>query len=145
MNDNGISSFTLNGLSFHGWFTTGSFKSWESRFTVGRHCQAMRGVAGVRDESADGSSAVVRLLADDVPIYTSPTLTPGTAQPFQVALALPYRLAVQAQNLVDVAPAEPSTRRWGIPSCSAPGSPRPERGSQAPGSLGTSSSPLRSR
>ncbi len=99
VNDNGISSFNLNGLSFHGWFTTGSMKSWESRFTLGRHCQAMRGVAGVRDESADGSSAVVRLLADDVPIYTSPTLTPGTAQPFQVALALPFRLAVQAQNI----------------------------------------------
>jgi len=99
VNDYGLSPFTMNGASFFGWFTTASTKSWESRFTVGRHCQAIRGVAGVRDQSADGSSAVVRLLADDVLIYTSPTLTPGTAQPFQVPLALPYRLAVQAQNL----------------------------------------------
>jgi hypothetical protein len=97
-NDNGLTAFNLNGVSFYGWFTTGSFKSWESRFTVGRHCQAIRGVAGVRDESADGSSAVVRLLADDVPVYTSPPLTPGTAQPFQVPLAMPYRLTVLAQN-----------------------------------------------
>ncbi len=98
VNDSGISPFTLNGLSVYGWFTTGSFKSWESRFTLGRHCQAIRGIAGVRDESADGSSAVVRLLADDVPVYTSPSLTPGTSQPFQVALALPFRLTIQAQN-----------------------------------------------
>lgn len=97
-NDNGFSVFTVNGQSYHGWFASGALKSWESRFTPGRHCKAMRGVAGVRDDSADGSTALVRVLADDVPVYTSPTLTPGMAQPFQVDLALPYRLAIQAQN-----------------------------------------------
>jgi len=98
-NDSGLTSFTLNGLSLHGWYTSGSSRTWESRFTLGRHCQAIRGIAGVRDESSDGSSAQVRLLADDVPAYASPTLVPGTAQPFQIALALPYRLSVQADNL----------------------------------------------
>ncbi len=98
VNDNGITAFTLNGLSLRGWFTTGSAKSWESRFTLGRHCQAMRGLAGVRDDSADGSSAQVRLLADDVLVFASSTLSPGTSQQFQVALATPFRLAVQASN-----------------------------------------------
>ena len=98
VNDTGISSFTVNGQSFHGWFTTGALKSWESRFTPGRHCKAMRGVAGVRDESADGSTALVQVLADDATVYASPPLTPGTSQPFQVDLALPFRLAIQAQN-----------------------------------------------
>jgi hypothetical protein len=98
VNDNGISPFNLNGQSVRGWFTTGSPKTWESRYTLGRRCQAMRGVVGVRDESADGSSAQLRLLADDVEVYASPSLSPGTAQPFQIALALPFRLAVLAQN-----------------------------------------------
>jgi hypothetical protein len=98
VNDSEVSAFNLGGVAYYGWFTTGPFKSWESRYTLGGHCQAIRGVAGVRDESAEGSSALVRLLADDVPVYTSPTLTPGTPQAFQVALATPYRLAVQAQN-----------------------------------------------
>ena len=116
VNDNHISSFTLNGAPYHGWFTTGAFKTWESRYTVGRHCNAIRGVAGVRDESADGSTAVVRLLADDVPVYASPTLTPGTAQTFQVALpSMPYRLAVQGQNIGATAPQLPVYPAVGTP------------------------------
>lgn len=71
---------------------------WEEKFTLGRHCKAFKGVAGVSDDSDDGSSATVVITADDVPVYQSPVLTPGTAVPFEVPLAMPYRFAVKGTD-----------------------------------------------
>ena len=76
-----------------------SYPSYESRYTVGRHCKAIRGVAGVSDKSADRSSAVVSVVADETTtVFTSGTLSPGMAEQFEVDLAKPYRLSIQAQR-----------------------------------------------
>lgn len=90
----------INGVQYNGVFTYGSsYSSWEIRYTLGRHCRALRGVLGVGDNSADGSSAVISLVQDEThAILTSATLTPGMDQRFQVDLALPYRLSVQMQE-----------------------------------------------
>lgn len=89
---------TINGVGYRGgWETYGKYGVWESRVTPGRHCSALRGVVGISDDSADGSSAVVTVTAEETtPVYTSPTLTPGMSVPFQVALATPFRLGVSA-------------------------------------------------
>jgi len=91
---------TLNGVSYRGgWETTGKSGPWETRITPGRNCRAFRGVVGVTDESADGSSAVLSLVTDETTtVYQSPPLTPGAAVPVQLDLATPYRLAVRAQR-----------------------------------------------
>lgn len=73
-------------------------RSWESRHTPGRNCRAFRGVAGLNDASADGSTGSVQLFADETPVWTSPALTPGVAVPFEVSLNLPYRFALLATN-----------------------------------------------
>jgi hypothetical protein len=92
-------SGTINGTQRNGLFTYGSTSTWEIRYTVGRHCRAFRGVLGVGDNSADGSSAVISLVADETsPVLTSTTLTPGMDQPVHVDLAMPYRLSVQMQK-----------------------------------------------
>jgi hypothetical protein len=91
-------SFTMNGRVYRGMYTRSSGPSWELRFTPGRHCKAFRGELGVTDKSADGSSAAIQLLADDVTVLASGPLTPGMTQPFNLDLATPYRLAIQAQN-----------------------------------------------
>ena len=95
----GYTDFVIAGRAYVGWFGGGYQKTaWESRHTPGRHCTAMRGVAGVTDRSMDGSSAQITVVADDsTVVYRSPALTPGAAHPFEVPLARPYRLAIQAQ------------------------------------------------
>jgi hypothetical protein len=102
---NGISSnhynhFRMNGIEYHGgWYTYISYATWELRFTPGRHCKAFRGVAGLTDESKDGSSGAIQLVADETTTaFSSTTLTPGMDQPFQVDLATPYRLFIEAQK-----------------------------------------------
>ena len=91
--------FAINGQQHTGWAAYSTVPSWETRWTVGRHCKALRGDLGLQDTSADGASAVVRLVADETQVvFTSATLTPGTVQHVELPLALPYRLAVQAQN-----------------------------------------------
>ena len=94
------SSFAINGTQYRGWSAyVGSYPSWEGRFTLGRHCRALRGVMGVTDTSADGSSVTIALVADDTnAVYQSPSLTPGMSHTFQVDLPLPYRLSIQAKN-----------------------------------------------
>ena len=92
--------FAISGTQYNGWSTYGrSYPSWEGRFTLGRHCRAFRGVMGVTDTSADGSSVTIALVADDTnTVYQSPSLTPGMSHPFQVDLPSPYRLSIQAKN-----------------------------------------------
>src|SRR5262249_50893899 len=86
---NGVSSnefnqFQMNGSEYHGgWYTSGSYTTWETRFTPGRHCSAFRGVAGLTDNSQDGSSGAIQLVADEsTAAFSSKALTPGMEQPF---------------------------------------------------------------
>lgn len=89
----------LAGRTYFSWYAySSSYRSWETRWTPGRNCKAFKGVAGVTDWSADGSSATVAVLADGVPVWQSPTLTPGMTVPFEVPLAMPYRFALLAVN-----------------------------------------------
>jgi hypothetical protein len=90
---------SLAGRTYLSWYAYSSaYSSWETRWTAGRNCKAFKGVAGVTDWSVDGSSATVTVLADDVPVYQSPTLTPGMSVPFEVSMASPYRFALLATN-----------------------------------------------
>jgi hypothetical protein len=100
ISSNGSNQFRMNGTEYHGgWFASyGDYVSWDLRFTPGRHCRAFRGVVGHTDASADGASAQLQLVADDVVAYASPPLTPGMSQPFVVDIATPYRLYIQAQR-----------------------------------------------
>jgi hypothetical protein len=43
-------SFAMNGTQYNGWHTYGDQPSWEQRFTLGRHCKAIRGDFGVTDD-----------------------------------------------------------------------------------------------
>jgi hypothetical protein len=100
ISSNANNHFRMNGIDYRGgWFTSGSYYTWEMRFTPGRHCKAFRGIAGLTDDSADGASGAVQLVADETTqVFTSTTLTPGMDQPFQVDLATPYRLFIEAQR-----------------------------------------------
>ena len=92
-------SFGMNGDTWVGWYTWGSQTMWEERYTPGRNCKAFRGTAGVRDESSDGSSGTITLVADETEIvWESPELTPGMVAPFEIQLAMPYRFAIQAHD-----------------------------------------------
>jgi hypothetical protein len=89
----------IAGRAYVGWWGGGFRKTaWESRHTPGRHCKAMRGVVGVTDSSADGSSAEISIVADETSVvYRSPSLTPGAAHSFEIPLNRPYRIAIQAR------------------------------------------------
>lgn len=91
---------TLNGQRYKGWGAAAysDAGAWESRFTPGRHCTAFRGVLGVADISADGSSGSIAFTADDVTVYESPVLTPGMDVSVEVSLTKPYRFGIQAAN-----------------------------------------------
>ncbi|GAA1139606.1 hypothetical protein [Nocardioides aquiterrae] len=92
-------SFAMNGDTWVGWYTYGTATMWEARYTPGRNCKAFRGTAGVRDESSDGSSGTITLVADETDVvWESPELTPGMVAPFEVELAAPYRFAIQAHD-----------------------------------------------
>jgi hypothetical protein len=95
---------TINGKAYTGWGAA-SFShvgAWESRFTPGRHCTTFRGVLGLGDISADGSSGTIAFTADDTDIYQSPVLTPGMAVPVAIPLtAKPYRFGIR---LTDTTP-----------------------------------------
>lgn len=93
--DEGFWQFGLNGNQYHGWHGDCTYDMWESRYTPGRNCVAFRGVFGVTDESSDGSSARIAVLADDLPVYESPMLTPGMDESKTIALSRPYRLSIQ--------------------------------------------------
>ena len=93
------SQFGMNGDQYIGWYTYDRSGMWEQRYTPGRHCKAFRGVFGVSDSSADGSSAQFTVLTDETNVvYQSPTLVPGAVTDVQFDLALPYRLSIQARN-----------------------------------------------
>lgn len=91
---------TLNGQRYRAWGAAAysDARSWEARFTPGRHCDAFRGVLGVADISTDGSSGEIDFTADDLTVYESPTLTPGMDVRVQVPLASPYRFGIRAAN-----------------------------------------------
>lgn len=93
--------FAMNGRTYTGsWYTYGTARSWESRYTLGRNCTTMSGTFGLTDNSSDGSSATVQVLAEGVePIYTSPTLTPGVVDTTLTPLATPYRISILGTNL----------------------------------------------
>jgi hypothetical protein len=90
----------IAGRSYPTWGAAywSSAPSWESRHTPGRNCKAFRGKAGVTDLSADSSTANIQLFADEQLVWTSPTLPPGMALPFEVTLSSPYRIALLASN-----------------------------------------------
>lgn len=96
-------TFGINGVNYKGWGPSLSsyVNSWEARFTPGRHCIAFKGVLGLDDDSDDGASGTVAIISDDRPLYTSPMLTPGMAEPVTVALSKPYRLGLR---LTDTTP-----------------------------------------
>lgn len=93
----------INGHRYKAWGASAysNAGAWEARFTPGRHCKAFRGVLGVADMSADGSSAEITFLADDQVVFGSAALVPGMAVRVQKAIALPYRFAIQ---LTDTSP-----------------------------------------
>jgi hypothetical protein len=92
-------SFAMNGDEWIGWYTYGAHEMWEARYTPGRNCKAFRGVAGVQDQSSDGSTGEITLVADETEIvYTSPELSPGMVAPFEISLDRPYRFAIQARD-----------------------------------------------
>jgi hypothetical protein len=98
--DHSFTQFAMNGRTYVGsWFTTGDYGSWESRYTLGRHCRTMRGTFGVTDRSADGSSATISVLAEGTKtVYDSPPMVPGAVETRTIALATPYRVSVLGTN-----------------------------------------------
>ena len=96
----GTAELPIAGRTYTAWGAIygSSLRSWESRYTPGRNCKVFRGVAGLVDTSADGSTGTIQLFADEAPAWTSPALTPGAAVPFEVSLNLPYRFALLATN-----------------------------------------------
>jgi len=94
----GTGEVDINGQRYEGWGPAYSSHagSWEERFTPGRHCKAFRGVLGLSDVSDDGSSGTISYTADDRVVYSSPSLTPGTALHVNLPLAAPYRFGIQA-------------------------------------------------
>jgi len=99
VDDYGYASFSMNGNQYLGWYTFGTYPSWEARYTPGRHCKAFRGVLGVTDSSADGSSAIIRFGTEaQGNVYTSPTLKPGMQTKVNIPLSQPYRFIVHADN-----------------------------------------------
>lgn len=92
--------FSMSGRSYIGsWYTYGTARSWESRYTLGRNCRAMSGTFGVTDKSADGSSATLQVLAEGTtPVYTSPALAPGLVDTQTLPLGTPYRIGIIGTN-----------------------------------------------
>jgi hypothetical protein len=92
-------SFNINGNQYLGWESYGSYPSWESRYTPGRHCKAFNGLLGVTDDSADGSTASISFGTDaDETIYTSPPLSPGMQIRVKLPMKLPYRFIIRARS-----------------------------------------------
>lgn len=97
----GSGTVTIDGHSYAGWgpYYYSHTGSWEARFTPGRHCTDLKGVLGLSDISADGSSGSIAFTADDQTIYQSPTLTPGMALPVTVPLpSQPYRFGLRLSD-----------------------------------------------
>lgn len=96
----GFGTATLSGRTYNAWgtYTFARSGAHEDRFTPGRNCKAFKGLAGVTDLSDDASSGSVTVYADDAPVWQSPSLTPGMTVPFEVPLAVPYRLGIVAAN-----------------------------------------------
>jgi hypothetical protein len=93
------SGFAMNGLQRKGWSTYSSYPSYQTGWTLGRHCRALRGEVGVTDSSKPGTSAALQVVADETTtVFSSGPLTPGMTQPVQVDLATPYRLQLRAQD-----------------------------------------------
>ena len=105
-----LSSFPMNGQQYKGWRTYGSYGSWESRFTPGRHCSTFRGDFGVQDDSSDLSSAEITVTTDDDRIaYASPSLPPGAVDSPTIDLRRTYRFSIAATDTsVDPAYAFPA-------------------------------------
>ena len=93
----GFGTATINGQAYSGWGprTYSHTGTWEGRFTPGRHCRSFKGVLGVSDVSADGSSGRISVTADDAIVYESAELSPGMELPVTIAIARPYRIGLQ--------------------------------------------------
>lgn len=96
----GTGEGSIAGRQYAAWggYAWSSARSWEGRYTPGRNCRALRGVAGLADTSADATTGSVAVIADEQALWSSPVLTPGAAYPFEVPLNLPYRMALLATN-----------------------------------------------
>lgn len=105
----GFGRVSINGRSYDGWgpYASSHASSHESRFTPGRNCTTLRGVFGVSDISGDGSSGTVVVTADDVTVWESPLLTPGTEVIASVPLNRSYRMGLR---LTDTTPGATSGR-----------------------------------
>lgn len=90
--------FAMNGRQYRGWYTYGSYGSWESRYTVGRNCSSLRGDFGVKDDSDDGSTGAIQVTLDAATAYSSPVLSPGMVDQAQIPLAQTYRLSIMGQD-----------------------------------------------
>lgn len=92
--------FSMSGRSYiSSWYTYGTARSWESRYTLGRNCRMMSGTFGVTDTSADGSSATIQVLAEGItPVYNSPALAPGLVETQTLPLDRPYRISIIDTN-----------------------------------------------
>ena len=108
---NPYNQFAMNGRSYLGsWQTFGGYRSWESRYTLGRNCSMMGGTFGVTDASTDGSAATIQVLSEGVDsVYSSSTLTPGAVEIVNIPLPMPYRISILGTNVsaekVDAFPA----------------------------------------
>ena len=100
VSDSAMLNFGMNGTQYLGWYTYGSYGSWEERFTPGRHCKRFRGDFGIQDSSDDASSAEFRITNVDTGalLYQSPTLAPGMIAHADFALPTPYRISIQATD-----------------------------------------------
>ena len=112
---NGINGFAytnfgMAGTQYLGWYTFGTYGTWEARYTTGRHCKSLRGDFGINDKSADGSAGHFSVLNvdDDSTLYESPALSPGAVKAAQVSLPSPYRISIQARSASPDAPAYPA-------------------------------------
>ncbi len=103
VNANAYNQFAMNGTSYaSSWYTYGGYRSWESRYTLGRRCTQMRGTFGVTDRSADGTAGTVRVLAEGTVVaYQSPTLTPGAVTTRTFPIANAYRVSIVGTDVTD--------------------------------------------
>lgn len=89
---------SLGGRTYLGWspYASATTRMWETGWPAGRHCKAFKGIAGLASGSDIGSTGTVSVVADGVPVWQSPVLTPGTALPFETPIPTPDQFMLRA-------------------------------------------------